>query len=120
MKEIGQIIQVNDIKTCTNDNCNLNSFKWIAFPGIVQKFKVCHAHRRARWQTAFCIAKVQGRVTPIERLYAPDHDFSAVFNQNGEYYNNDHMQISIHGESEQYYKNFCVERSCCQSVSKQL
>ena len=41
-------------------------------------------------------------------MYAPDHNFSATFNQNGQYYNNDHMQISIYGESKQYYKIFIL------------
>ena len=35
--EIGQIVQVNNLKTCINDNCELNSFKWISFPGVVTK-----------------------------------------------------------------------------------
>jgi len=105
--EIGQVIQVNDIKTCTNDNCNLNSFKWIAFPGVVQNSKFV-THIEERDGRRFCVAKVQGRVTPIERLYAPDHNFSATFNQDGQYYNNDHMQISIYGESKQYYKIFIL------------
>ena len=105
--EIGQVIQVNDIKTCTNDNCNLNSFRWIAFPGIVKnsKFATQIEHRDGK---RFCVAKVTGKVIPIEKIYDHDHDFSATFNQQGQYYNNDHMQISIHGESKQYYKIFIL------------
>jgi len=41
-------------------------------------------------------------------VYDHDHDFSATFNQHGQYYNNDHMQISIHGKSKQYYKIFIL------------
>ena len=105
--ELGQIIQVNDIKTCTNDNCNLNSFKWIAFPGIVKNsaFVTRIEQREGR---RFCVAKVVGDVVPIDKLYDKDHDFSATFNQNGQYYNNDHMEISIHGESKQFYKIFIL------------
>lgn len=105
--EVGQIVQVNDIKTCTNDNCNLNSFKWISFPGIVKHSKFA-TQIEERDGKRFCVAKIEGNVVPTEKLYAKDHDFSATFNKNGQYYNNDHMQISIYGESKQYYKIFIL------------
>ena len=37
--ELGVVIQVNDIKTCVNDNCHLNSFKWTVPTGT--EWRIC-------------------------------------------------------------------------------
>ena len=105
--ELGVVIQVNDLKTCINDNCELNSFKWITFPGIVHNSKYI-TQIEEREGKRFCVAQATGTVISINKQYAEGHDFSAVFNKNGKYFNNDHMQINIFGESKQYYKIFLL------------
>ena len=105
--ELGVTIQVNDLKTCINDNCELNTFKWITFPGVVHNSKYVtqiehHDGRR------YCVAEASGMVFPIEKNYDKDHNFSVILNKNGIYYNNDEMKINIHGESNQYYKIFLL------------
>lgn len=105
--ELGQVIQVNDMKICNNDNCNLNTFRWISFPGIIQN-STYTTNIEIQNGRRFCVANITGNVVPIEKHYAQDHNFSATFNQNGRYYDNDHMQIDVYGESRQYYKIFVL------------
>ena len=105
--EIGQVIQVNDLKSCVNDNCELNSFKWITFPGIVKK-SVYDTEIIEENNSRFCLAKVSGFVMDINDLYEPDHDFSVIMNKNGLYHANDYMKIKVSAESKQYFQIFIL------------
>ena len=105
--EIGQIIQVNDLQSCVNDNCELNSFKWISFPGVVSKSKYI-TQIEEREGKRFCVAQVTGFVINIEKLYDQDHDYSVVMNNQGMYYHNDFMTLDINAQSRQYFKVFAV------------
>ena len=98
--EIGQIIQVNDLKSCVNDNCQFNSFKWISFPGIVSKSKYI-TQIEERDGKRFCVAEVTGIVMDISKLYDADHDFSIILNKQGMYHANDYMQIQVNAISKQ-------------------
>jgi hypothetical protein len=105
--ELGQVIQVNDLKTCINDNCELNSFKWITFPGIVKKstYATEIIYRDGR---RYCVAQVDGFVMDINKLYDTDHDFSVLMNKNGQYHANDYMKLEVHAESKQYFAIFVL------------
>lgn len=105
--EIGQVIQVNDLKSCVNDNCEFNSFKWVTFPGVVKKSEYV-TQIEEREGRRFCVAKVTGFVVDIRDLYDADHDFSVVLNKNGQYHSNDYMQINISALSQQYFKVFAL------------
>ena len=105
--EIGQIIQVNDLKSCVNDNCQFNSFKWISFPGIVSKSKYI-TQIEERDGKRFCVAEVTGIVIDISKLYDADHDFSIILNKQGMYHANDYMQIQVNAMSKQYFRIFAV------------
>ena len=105
--EIGQVIQVNDLKSCVNDNCEFNSFKWISFPGVVSKSKYI-TQIEERNGKRFCVAQVTGFVVNIEKLYDKDHDFSVILNKNGQYHVNDSMELDISGLSKQYFRIFAV------------
>ena len=105
--EIGQVVQVNDLKACVNDNCQLNSFKWITFPGVVSQSKYT-TQIEEREGKRYCVAKVTGIVVNIEKLYDKDHDFSVILNKNGLYYHNDYMELNIKALSKQHFKVFAV------------
>jgi len=105
--EIGQVIQVNDLKSCINDNCELNSFKWITFPGIVKKSQYV-TEIIEKDSRRYCVAKVEGFVMDISKLYEQDHDFSVVLNKNGWYHANDYMKLDITGQSKQYFQIFVL------------
>lgn len=105
--EIGQVIQVNDIKSCVNDNCELNTFKWITFPGVVTK-SVYDTEIINENGYRYCMAKVDGFVMPIDKIYDEDHDFSVVISKQGMFYNNDSMKLDITAESHQYFNIFAV------------
>ena len=105
--EIGQVIQVNDLKSCVNDNCELNSFKWISFPGVLSKSKYI-TQIEERDGRRYCVAQVTGFVINIERLYDDDHDFSVLMNKNAMYHHNDYMTLQINAESKQHFKVFAV------------
>jgi hypothetical protein len=105
--EIGQVIQVNDLKSCVNGNCDFNSFKWVSFPGIIKKSKF-ETYIEERDGRRFCIAKVTGDVVRLDKIYDNDHDFSILMNKNGWYHTNDFMQVDLFGLSEQHYKIFIV------------
>lgn len=105
--EIGVTVQVNDLKTCINDNCELNTFKWITFPGIVKK-SVYDTEIVYQDNKRFCVAKVTGFVMPIDQIYDKDHDFSVLLNKNGMYHVNDYMNLDVSAESEQYFSIFTV------------
>ena len=78
--ELGVVIQVNDIKTCVNDNCHLNSFKWIMYPAILKSAKfetqIIEADNRR-----YCKATVEGEVLSLDDHYNEDHDFSVTLCQ---------------------------------------
>lgn len=105
--EIGQVIQVNDLKSCVNDNCDHNSFKWIMFPGIIQNssYTTNIIEENGR---RFCVAQVTGNVIGIDKLYDSDHDFSVLLNKNGWYHANDYMKLELSAESKQYFNIFVV------------
>ena len=105
--EIGQVIQVNDLKSCVNGNCEFNSFKWVSFPGIVKRSKF-DTHIEERDGRRFCIAKVSGKVISLDKIYDDNHDFSILMNKNGMYHTNDFMQVALFGLSKQHYKIFVV------------
>ena len=105
--EIGQVIQVNDLKSCVNGNCDFNSFKWVSFPGIIKKSKF-ETYIEERDGRRFCIAKVTGDVVRLDKIYDNDHDFSILMNKNGWNHTNDFMQVDLFGLSEQHYKIFIV------------
>ena len=105
--EIGQIVQVNDLKTCINDNCELNSFKWISFPGVVTKSEYV-TQIEQRDGKRYCVAQVTGFVMDISKLYDSDHDFSVILNKHGMYHNNDYMQLKVSAMSKQYFRIFAV------------
>jgi len=105
--ELGQVIQVNDLKSCVNDNCEFNSFKWVTFPGIVKR-STYDTQVTEKEGKRFCVAKVVGEVIPIDKIYKEDHDFSILMNKNGNYHVNDYMQIDVYGLSDQYYKVFVI------------
>ena len=105
--EIGQVIEVRDLMSCVNDNCELNSFKWIVFPAII-KNSVFETRIITEDSIRLCRATVQGDVIPLDKFYKEDHDFSITMNKNGKYYENDYLQIDIWGQSKQYYQMFLV------------
>jgi len=105
--EIGVVIQVNDLKSCVNDNCELNSFKWITFPGIIKK-SVYSTEIIYENEKRFCLAKVDGFVMPLDKIYDHDHDFSVIMNKQGMFHSNDNMELKISAESKQYFSIFAV------------
>ena len=108
-KELGTYISVNDLMSCVNDNCELNSFKWIFHPALVTNLKfntVITDVDGAR----MCEAFVDGNVKDLEKHYAVDHDFSILMSQYGIYHDNDYMEISVYGRSKQFYKIFLVNK----------
>ena len=105
--ELGVVIQVNDIKTCVNDNCNLNSFKWIMYPAIV-KSATFDTQIIYTDDGRFCTAHVEGDVESLDNFYDKDHDFSVTLNKKGEYYSNDYVKMEVHGLSKLYYQVFDV------------
>lgn len=107
--ELGVVIQVNDIKTCVNDNCHLNSFKWIMYPAILKSAKfetqIINADNRR-----YCKATVEGEVLSLDDHYHEDHDFSVTLNKKGNYYVNDYVKMNIHGLSDLYYHVYDVNK----------
>ena len=105
--ELGVVIQVNDIKTCVNDNCNLNSFKWIMYPAGLKS---------AKFETQIidsdngrvCKSTVEGEVLSLDNHYPKNHDFSVTLNKKGQYYSNDYVKMNIHGLSNLHYQVFDV------------
>lgn len=107
--ELGVYISVNDLMSCVNDNCELNSFKWIFYPALVTnlEFKTEIVHLSSSRQ---CVAYVEGDVKNLKDHYMYDHDFSIVMSQHGIYHDNDYMSIQVFGRSKQFYKIFLVNQ----------
>ena len=108
-KELGTYISVNDLMSCVNDNCELNSFKWIFHPALVTNLKFNTVITDFDG-TRMCEAFVDGDVKDLEEHYAVDHDFSILMSQHGIYHDNDYMEISVYGRSKQFYKIFLVNK----------
>ena len=109
--ELGTYISVNDLMSCVNDNCELNSFKWIFYPALVTNLQFNTVITDSEDQGRMCEAFVEGDVKDLKQHYDYDHDFSVILSQHGIYHHNDYLEIEVYGRSKQFYKIFLVNKN---------
>ena len=107
--ELGVYINVHTLMSCVNDNCELNSFKWIFYPAITKNLEFTTAITNIDGHR-ICEASVDGEVQDINAHYEDGHDFSIILSQHGIYHDNDNMEISVWGQSQQHYKIYLVNK----------
>ena len=107
--ELGVYINVHTLMSCVNDNCELNSFKWVFYPALVTNLEFNTVITEFEGER-MCEAFVEGDVKDLEEHYEYDHDFSVIMSQSGIYHHNDYMELKVYGRSKQFYKIFLVNK----------
>ena len=107
--ELGVYINIRDLMLCVNDNCELNSFKWIFYPALISDLDFNTALIDFNGQRS-CEAFAIGNVKDLNSHYKEGHDFSITLSQHGIYHDNDNMEMTIWGQSKQHYKIFIVNK----------
>ena len=107
--ELGVYINIRDLMSCVNDNCELNSFKWIFYPAITKNLEFTTAITNIDGNR-MCEASVDGEVKNLDAHYKYGHDFSITLSQHGIYHDNDNMEITVWGQTKQHYKIYIVNK----------
>ena len=107
--ELGVYINIRDLMSCVNDNCELNSFKWIFYPAITKNLEFTTAITNIDGNR-MCEASVDGDVKNLDAHYKDGHDFSITLSQHGIYHDNDNMEITVWGQTKQHYKIYIVNK----------
>tara|TARA_A100001391_G_scaffold51806_1_gene31795 strand:- start:20148 stop:20846 length:699 start_codon:yes stop_codon:yes gene_type:complete len=107
--ELGVYINIRDLMLCVNDNCELNSFKWIFYPAITKNLEFTTAITHIDGNR-MCEASVDGDVKNLDTHYKDGHDFSITLSQHGIYHDNDNIEITVWGQTKQHYKIYIVNK----------